>query len=92
MKLVTTEKSFPLVLYFYHDDLIDKNGKKIGMGIAGSKTNFQYEYPSIFGLVGDYQIYDLDSTSSASLRDSQWAQINPETVYNSVQNWYKNEK
>ncbi len=89
-KFNTRDKSVSLVLSLYRDGLIDSKGEKMGFVIAGPRTNVQQFHEPVVGKLGDYQIYDLKASNSAQIEKDEWALINPENIYNSVQYWYKN--
>lgn len=80
-------KSLPLVLFLESKNKVDDKGLKVGFYIATSKTNF--EYPSILGNRGEYQILNLEATSSAHLRKEGWAFVNTSQIYKSTVEWYK---
>ena len=82
-----TGKSLPLVLQMYNDGLLSDNGVKIGLSIAHKETNFQERHPAVFGKTGAYQLFNLNSSSSAELSEEGWAELNPAEIYRSVQHW-----
>jgi hypothetical protein len=36
----------------------------------------------------DVRVYDLSSSKSASLKQADWSNVDPITVYKSTQEWY----
>lgn len=83
-------KTVPLVLYLMTEGLIDDNGHKVGMTIAAGKAQFKMlPHKAIDGDVGAYQLFDINSSSSAVLQKAKWAFVNPSIIYDSVQYWYK---
>jgi len=82
------EKSFPLILFLDQSGKISDNGKKIGFYITTSETEFGY--PAIIGKKGEFQIVNLDSSTSAQLSKEGWSFINPSQIYQATIEWYKN--
>ena len=83
-------KSLPLVLFLENKNKVDDKGLKVGFFIATSKTDFNY--PSIWGNRGGYQILNLEATSSAYLSKEGWAHVNTSQIYKSTVEWYKKDK
>lgn len=79
-------KSFPLVLFLDEKGKIDNNGRRIGFNIDNSRIKLPYR--SIWGSKGGYQIFDLNSSTSAQLVKDEWAMINPSQIYHSTVEWY----
>ena len=82
------DKSFPLVLYLMSEDMIDDNGKRIGIAVTSKEVDHSETYQSIIGNTGSYQVFDLEASSSSQLRGSKWSFVNPSQVYKSTQSWY----
>jgi hypothetical protein len=78
------DKSLPLVLFLDEKNKIDNNGMRIGMSVD------VVEYPVIAGKKGEYALYDLSATSSAHLKETKWAFVNPSEIYKSTEDWYEN--
>lgn len=83
------DKSLPLVLFLDSENKLDDNGFKIGLGM--DKSGKQAEvYPVILGERGDYQFFDLNSSTGAELSKGKWYLISPELIYSSTQDWKRN--
>lgn len=85
-KYQNTQVSLPLILYLNRDKKLDGNGIKIG--IAGSVIpNFQLNYFE----KGRYTefLYTLRNYSDKTLVENGWVLVDPQNVYSSVENWYK---
>lgn len=80
------DKSLPLVLFLYQRNKIDNKGMKIGLSIHA------VSYPLVAGQKGGYGLLNLDSTSSAHLRQSGWALVTPSEIYKSTEEWYDAKK
>jgi hypothetical protein len=80
-------KSLPLVLFLESKNKIGDEGLQIGCCISTDGTDFKY--PRIWGNKGEYQILDLEATSSAHLSKEGWAFINTSQIYKSTVEWYK---
>lgn len=87
LKRNKTEKSFPLSLYLFLDGRISEDGVRVG--VLYSPEHDKIEYPVIYRSVTDDIIVDLSATSSAYLAKTQWFIINPDVLYDSMQNWQK---
>lgn len=83
-------KSFPLVLYLENSRLIDDKGIKVGLVVRTSKMNNMIAFHSVIGGDrGGYEIFNLNSSSSAELSKEGWAFVNPSQIYKSTVMWYK---
>lgn len=80
------DKSLPLALFLDVDKKIDDRGLKIGVTIATSGS--QFKHPVILGERGGYQIFNLNSSTSAELSTEGWAFVNSSEIYRSTQEWY----
>lgn len=85
-----TYKSLPLVLFLESQKRIGNKGLKIGLYVSTSKAAFSY--PVIIGGRGDYQIIDLEATSSSHLANEEWALVTTNQIYKSTVEWYKKDK
>lgn len=85
-KYDTADKSLPLVLFMDVDKKTDRNGIKIGI-MAEAVATLSAE-PKRVGAADGHTIFELAS-SSAKLQKLNWAPINPDAIYNSTENWYK---
>lgn len=90
-KLGNTSISFPLAMFLHNEQKLDRKGVKVGLIIADKDSDFKHHFPSFIGQTGGYQFFDLSSSTSAQLSANGWALIDPKTVYDSIQNWYKKE-
>lgn len=79
--------SYPLSLYLLKDNRISDGGHKVGIIVADSDI-FEPHFTSIIGNKGSYRFFDLNSSSSAQLADTEWALANPKEVYRTIQLWY----
>lgn len=79
-------RSLPLVLFLQKDKLLDEEGVKIGA--AATRSAYMGHLP-IVREGGVFLLFDLNSSSSASLRKYNWAPVNPKDVYYSTEEWYK---
>lgn len=84
------DKSLPLALFLDIDKRIDDRGLKIGITIATSGS--QFKHPVILGERGGYQIFNLNSSTSAELSTEGWAFVNPSQIYRDTEDWYKGKK
>lgn len=86
----STSSSLPLVLFLDENKKISDNGYKIGFS-SKPKVAIQ-SHKEIKGNKIGFVLYDLNSSSSAELREDGWAFINPSQIYRSTVEWYKREK
>ncbi|MDO8621151.1 MAG: hypothetical protein Q7R31_02630 [Candidatus Levybacteria bacterium] len=83
-------KSFPLVLYLENSHLIDDKGMKVGLVVRTSKMTAMTDFHSVVGGDrGGYEIFNLNSSTSAELSKEGWAFVNPSQIYTSTVLWYK---
>lgn len=80
-------KAISLVLYLDSVDKIDDNGYKIGFGET-PKYESKY-YSLIKENTNGYDLWDIESTSSAELKRVGWYNINPSYMYETTTQWYK---
>lgn len=83
-------RSMPLVYFLQTEGLTDNNGRRIGIAIATEGAEFEIPYHKV--VTGDdtsYQLLDLSASSSVKLRQSNWKPMNPQYIYDSVENWFK---
>ncbi len=80
-------KAISLVLYLDSVDKIDDYGYKIGFG-GTPKYETQY-YSLIKENTNTYDIWDIESSSSAKLKKVGWYNINPSYIYETTTQWYK---
>lgn len=80
------DKSLPLVLFLDVEGKISDNGHKIGVYMQ----NMQYvtNSPIIKGETGEYQLVDLDSSSTFDLSRDEWGLVNPSEIYRTTEEWY----
>lgn len=83
----STGYSLPFVLKLQEEGMIDDNGYKIGFG------NIPKEERKIRKRVKEvdisYEVWGLEGSTSAQLKEEGWAFINPSQVYKSTVEWYK---
>lgn len=77
--------SHPLMLFLWNENKINKNGYKIGLGTP--KKNGEV-HSLIKGNPSGIIIRDLNSSSSAELKKEGWKKVDPESIYNSIENWH----
>ncbi len=82
----TTSLSVPLTMLLYKDNKISDNGIRIGM--FSSTISAKLSFFKIYGKDIGYQIFNLNSSTSAQLKSDGWVLINPSKIYNSTENWY----
>lgn len=85
---------YSLVMYLNAQGKIDDKGRKIGVanfeGGIGNHPKMRSDLPVLTKTEnsGSYEIYDLDSSSSATLIKDEWLFINPSEIYKSTVEWY----
>lgn len=84
-RLVTSNKTMPLVLYLFEKDIVEESGMKIGLSIEIDK--FPIDYPVVYGKNGGYQLFDLSAASDEELSLNQWFPLNPKEIYDSTEFW-----
>ena len=82
----TTSLSIPLVMLLYKDNKISDNGIKVGM--FSSTISAEFSFSKIYGNDTGYQIFNLNSSTSAQLKRGEWILIDPSKIYNSTENWH----
>ncbi|OGG29286.1 hypothetical protein A3A63_01820 [Candidatus Gottesmanbacteria bacterium RIFCSPLOWO2_01_FULL_46_9] len=80
--------TLPLVLYLDTEGKIGDTGIKIGFG--GIPKYEAGHYPQIKGNEKDYALWELESSTSAQLREVGWENVNPSSIYRNATQWYKN--
>jgi len=82
------DKGLSLSLFLDVRGKIDSKGEQIGFAVIGSPVHHQilFDGPPDSGL----RIYDVRGTSKEALKKEGFVPINPEEVYASVEQWYKN--
>lgn len=86
----STSSSLPLVLFLDEKEKLSDNGYKIGFG---SKPHVAIQaHKEIKGNKVGFVLRDLNSSSSADLKEEGWAFINPSQIYKSTTEWYKKDK
>lgn len=86
----STSSSLPLVLFLDEKEKLSDNGYKIGFG---SKPHVSIQaHKEIKGNKIGFVLRDLNSSSSAQLKEEGWSFINPSQIYKSTVEWYKKEK
>lgn len=87
-KFKTPGISQSLTLFLDEKNLVDDNGKKIGVSITpfsdGLKLPIIYDNKK-----ENYSILDISSLSNAQLSYYGWESVNPSAIYRNVQEWYK---
>lgn len=82
-----TSQSVPFSLFLDADEKINDHGIKLGIIVVASKSS-QFNFPVLSGEIGDFQVYNLSSSSSAQLQKSEWIFINPSAIYHNTEEWY----
>lgn len=84
--------SYPLMLFLWHDNKINKEGYGIGIGTPTQNekiiSGYDDIHPQIKGNTSGLIIRDLSGSSSAQLEKEGWKNVNAEDTYNSIQNWH----
>jgi hypothetical protein len=84
-----TNNSFPLVVFLSQAHLISENGIKLG--IDSASTSASNTYPVILDEKNDgIEVINLNSLTKKTLANKDWGPVNPSTIYNQTENWYKN--
>lgn len=86
----TSGFSIPLVMYMQYNNLLDNNGYKIGFGNPSEKDDPKnaHSFAEIKGNTMGFNLMDINSSTSAQLTKSGWAQVNPSFIYKSTEEWY----
>lgn len=85
-KYQLSDKNFILALYLDAENLIDQNGRRVGMVIATESA--VTKFPIISGEQTSQRLLDLNSSKSAELGKSDFANVNPKQIYYMTQEWY----
>lgn len=85
----STGQTLPFVLLLETENRIDKNGIKVGFANLSRGVKFKERPPVLIGDLGDLQGFLLEGLSERDLKKFGWKRIDPEVIYDSVQNWYK---
>ncbi len=78
--------TLPLALYLYRDGRLSDTGYKIGFGSTDLKERPHFKMVKDIKL--GFEIWDLNSSTSAQLRKSDWHSVNPSAVYKISADWY----
>ncbi len=85
-KYELSDKNFILSLFLDAENLIDQNGRRIGIVIATSSA--VTKFPIIAGEELGQRLIDLNSSGSAELQKSDFANVNAARIYYMTQQWY----
>lgn len=85
-KYQLSDKNFILALYLDAENLIDQNGRRVGIVIATESA--VTKFPIILGEMPNQRLLDLNSSKSAELGKSDFANVNPKQIYYMTQEWY----
>ncbi|MGA2911260.1 MAG: glycosyltransferase family 39 protein [Candidatus Levyibacteriota bacterium] len=88
-KFSQVNRSYPFVMYMNKDNKIDDSGMKIGLANFNSNDKMRKDLPIIINDKLGFQIYDLSSSSSATLLKDKWIFVNPSEIYKTSEQWYK---
>lgn len=81
--------SLPMVLFLYEKGKLDDGGYKIGFGAF--KDASLSAHPVIEGNKMGFDLWDLNSSSSAQLLKAGWSFVNPSEIYRATEEWYLKE-
>lgn len=84
-----THKTSSLIMYLMEKGVASENGKKVGIVITDKMYAHIKGRDVIYGKLGGYQLYDINSTNDKDLERAGWVKTTPKNIYDSVQNWYK---
>lgn len=79
--------SLPLVLYLNYQKKLDDDGYRIGFGNIDALA--REWHTTVLGNKMGFEFLDLQSSSSAVLKENLWADVNPSMIYHSTVEWYK---
>jgi hypothetical protein len=79
-------KSLPLVLYMSNDNLLNEKGYKIGFGSPPVKERLVFR--QVKGNEIGYELWDLNSSSSAQLEKHGWIPVNASDTYRGIVEWH----
>jgi hypothetical protein len=77
-------------MYLNVANKVSDGGKKIGLENFDKGSKMRIDLPLIIEDKLGFQIYDLSSSSSATLLKDKWIFVNPSEVYRTSEQWYKN--
>ncbi len=86
---INSAKSLSLSLFLAADNRSHENSHKVGLIVYGAKIKSLWNtFPHILPGMG-YQLLDLQSSTSAQLQKTGWADISPKGIYIAAEDWYK---
>lgn len=85
-KYQLSDKNFILALFLDAQNLIDQNGRRVGLVIATESA--VASFPIIKGEIPNQRLLDLNSSKSGELEKSDFANVNPAQIYYMTQEWY----
>ncbi len=85
-KYQLSSENFILSLFLDAENLIDQKGRRVGLVIATESA--LTTFPAVKGEIPSQRLLDLNSSSSAQLLGSDFANVNPEQIYKMTQQWY----
>jgi hypothetical protein len=91
-KFAHSTASYALVLYLNKENKLSDTGKKIGFADFPKISKMRQDLPLVIEKYAQFQIYDLTSSSSATLVGDKWIFVNPSEVYKTSEQWYINNK
>ncbi len=85
-----TAQSLPLSLFLFIKRETGPSGIRIGITNQGSMSPL---YPLLYHIDLPYgiNVYDLNGATPGDLARDKWILVNPRAVFNSMQDWYKEE-
>jgi hypothetical protein len=66
--------------------MLSAHGKKVGVVVATQSGEFTF--PILEGGETGYQLLDMSSSSSGTLKNSGWIEISPESFYRETEDWF----
>lgn len=81
-----SDKNSVLLLYLYKNNMLSADGKKVGVVVATQSGEFTF--PILEGGETGYQLLDMSSSSSGTLKKSGWIEISPESFYRETEDWF----
>lgn len=85
-KYQLADQNLILNLFLDSKNLLDPSGRRIG--IVSSTESAVLIFPVIEGETLSTRLLDLNSSTSAQLKKSDWADMSPEEIYRVTQQWY----
>ena len=85
-KYQSAERNLILSLFLDSEEIIDINGRPVGL-VSGTESAILI-YPSIEGSPPGLRLIDLESSSTAELKQSDWVEVNPGEIYRVTEQWY----